>query len=226
MNIQMRIITEDNIDQLTSMNYAKTIENLKLTQLTEKEEEFVKKYEKPILDVEKERSTEKIVEDTKIKDLKDVEQELTSKKLEDEENDEEGLSQVTRDSIRRAEEEFEKYEELEDSDEEEDKQPIDIGDKVDEDELGIQDLGSQEKKEPNEKSGSEKSVKIAESKNEVVGEDASDELEVEELPNEKSDKKEPALLEVDTETLEDESKTDSDGADNSAKRKTIKIEGQ
>ena len=38
MNIQMRIITEDNIEQLTSMNYAKTIENLKLTKLTEKEQ--------------------------------------------------------------------------------------------------------------------------------------------------------------------------------------------
>ena len=230
MNIQMRIITEDNIDQLTSMNYAKTIENLKLTQLTDKEEaEFVKKYEKPILDVEKQKSTEEIVEDTKIKDLKDVEEELTSKKLEDEEDDEEGLSQVTRDSIRKAEEEFEKYQELEDSDDEEDRPPIDIGDKVGEDELGIEDLGSQEKKEPNEKSDNEKSVKIAESKNEIVGKDASDELEVEDLSSEKSDKKEPALLEVNTEPLEDEkddSKTDSSGADNSAKRKTIKIEGQ
>ena len=232
MNIQMRIITEDNIDQLTSMNYAKTIENLKLTQLTEKEEtEFVKKYEKPLLDVEKQKSTEEIVEDTKIKDLKDVEEDgLINKKLEDEEeDDEEGLSQVTRDSIRRAEEEFEKYQELGDSDEEEDRPPIDIGDKVGEDELGIEDLGSEKKKESNEKSDNEKSVKIAESKNEVVGEDASDELEVEELPSEKSNNKEPALLEVDTEPLEDEkedSKTDSDGADNSAKRKTIKIEGQ
>ena len=212
------------------MNYAKTIENLKLTQLTDKEEaEFVKKYEKPILDVEKQKSTEEIVEDTKIKELKDVEEELTSKKLEDEEDDEEGLSQVTRDSIRKAEEEFEKYQELEDSDDEEDRPPIDIGDKVGEDELGIEDLGSQEKKEPNEKSDNEKSVKIAESKNEIVGKDASDELEIEDLSSEKSDKKEPALLEVNTEPLEDEkddSKTDSSGADNSAKRKTIKIEGQ
>ena len=98
MNIQMRIITEDNIDQLTSMNYAKTIDNLKLTQLTEKEEaEFVKKYEKPILETEKESTEDLVKED-----------------LAKEEDDDEGLSQVTKDSIKRAEEEFEKYKDKED----------------------------------------------------------------------------------------------------------------
>jgi DNA-directed RNA polymerase II subunit RPB2 len=145
MNIQMRIITEDNIDQLTSMNYAKTIENLKLTKLTEKEQsEFSKKYTKQLIDVQiPEKTTEQIIkeDEEKAKELeaKELEaKELEAKELEakelGEESDDEGLSQVTIDSIKRAEEEFEKYQDLEDFENQENS-PINIGDEVNKDEF-------------------------------------------------------------------------------------------
>jgi DNA-directed RNA polymerase beta subunit len=98
MNIQMRIITEDNIEQLTSMNYSKTIETIKLTQLTKKETgDFVKRYEKPLLVQDSEPvSTETIVrESTSIQ--------------EDDENDESSINPVSLEATRLAEESYQKY---------------------------------------------------------------------------------------------------------------------
>jgi len=233
MNIQMRIITEDNIEQLTSMNYAKTIENLKLTKLTEKEQlEFSKKYTKQLTNVEiQEKTTEQIIkeDEEKAKDLeakeleaKDLEaKELEAKEL-DEESDDEGLSQVTIDSIKRAEEEFEKYKDLEDFENEENS-PINIGDEVNNDELEIENLTtSKDESSPKDESGL-KSVKINESNNEDI-------LEIEELPSEEQDKsKEISLLKLSTtpinETINETIKEESDSK-GSIQKKTIKINQQ
>ena len=144
MNIQMRIITEDNIDQLTSMNYAKTIQNLKLTKLTKKEsEDYNKKYESiSIRSREKPKTTKQIIEEEKeegkpeIIDLAEkgpLEEKPTSA---DEDDDNEGLSQVTIDSIKRAEDEFSRYQDID----EDNNEPIKIGEVVNSDELGIEDL--------------------------------------------------------------------------------------
>ena len=146
MNIQMRIITEDNIDQLTSMNYAKTIQNLKLTKLTKKEsEDYNKKYESiSIRSREKPKTTKQIIEEEKeeeegkpeIIDLAEkgpLEEKSTSA---DEDDDNEGLSQVTIDSIKRAEDEFSRYQDID----EDENEPIKIGEVVNSDELGIEDL--------------------------------------------------------------------------------------
>ena len=145
MNIQMRIITEDNIDQLTSMNYAKTIQNLKLTKLSRKEEEdYDKKYEgistkeKP-----KPKTTKQIIEEEtkpEIIDLAEkgpIEDKLKSEgETDDDDDNNEGLSQVTIDSIKRAEDEFSRYQDLD----EDENEPLKIGDVVNNDELGIEDL--------------------------------------------------------------------------------------
>jgi hypothetical protein len=149
MNIQMRIITEDNIDQLTSMNYAKTIQNLKLTKLTKKEgEDYNKKYEGiNIRSREKPKTTKQIIEQEQMQEQEQekkpeiidlaekgaLEEKPTST---DEDDDNEGLSQVTIDSIKRAEDEFSRYQDIDDDENE----PIKIGDVVNSDELGIEDL--------------------------------------------------------------------------------------
>jgi DNA-directed RNA polymerase II subunit RPB2 len=222
MNIQMRIITEDNIDQLTSMNYAKTIENLKLTKLTEKEQiEFSKKYTKELTNIQiQEKTTEQIIKEDEAKAKELEAKELEAKELEakesGEESDDEGLSQVTIDSIKRAEEEFEKYQDLEDFDNEENS-PINIGDEVNKDELEIENLNS-EKGNTNE--SSQKSVKINESKNEDI-------LEIEELPIEDETKsKETPLLQISTPTLDSEDIKEDSDSKTSMQKKTIKINEQ
>ena len=118
MNIQMRIITEDNIDQLTSMNYSKTIENLKLSQLTSKEtSDFVKRYEKPLLRGEElPSSTESLVQEPLKIDADGLgEIDYNDKNDENDENDDDddddnsNLSAVTIESIKNAEESYQKY---------------------------------------------------------------------------------------------------------------------
>jgi DNA-directed RNA polymerase beta subunit len=144
MNIQMRIITEDNIDQLTSMNYAKTIQNLKLTKLTKKEgEDYNKKYESiSIRSRERPKTTKQIIEEEKEEGKPEMIDLAEKGALEekprstDEDDDNEGLSQVTIDSIKRAEDEFSRYQDID----EDENELIKIGDVVNSDELGIEDL--------------------------------------------------------------------------------------
>jgi hypothetical protein len=171
MNIQMRIITEDNIDQLTSMNYAKTIENLKLTKLTKKEgEDYNKKYESiNIRSREKPKTTKQIIEQEQAQEREQAQDQEKKPEIidlaekgaleekptnTDEDDDNEGLSQVTIDSIKRAEDEFSRYQDID----EDENELIKIGDVVNSDELGIEDLNveksiipkkQQEQQQPN-----------------------------------------------------------------------------
>ena len=71
---------------------------------------------------------------------------LTEEKSEEDENSNDGLSQVTIDSIKRAEDEFSRYQDLDDYENE----PITIGDVVNNDELGIENLNTEntENKKP------------------------------------------------------------------------------
>jgi DNA-directed RNA polymerase beta subunit len=121
MNIQMRIITEDNIDQLTSMNYSKTIENIKLTQLTAKEtSEFVKRYEKPLLTPETQSTESAVLEPLKSKETGDEEEE-------EDENDESSIDPESIKAVRAAEESYKKYlaaEAIEDEDYEDEEENI------------------------------------------------------------------------------------------------------
>jgi hypothetical protein len=188
---------------------------LKLTKLTEKEQlEFSKKYDKQLVNVEiPEKTTQQIIkEDAEAKEAEAKDAEAK------EESDDEGLSQVTIDSIKRAEEEFEKYQDLDDFDTDE-KSPINIGDEVNKDELEVENLNSQ-KSEPNETSP--KSVKINESKNEDI-------LEIEELPVEdesKDESKDMPLLKLSTTNLDVEDINTDTSLSNSIQKKTIKINQQ
>ena len=122
MNIQMRIITEDNIDQLTSMNYSKTIENIKLTQLTAKESsEFVKRYEKSLLIPAS--STESVVQEEKEED-EEKEKEKEKEGI-DEDSDESSIDPVSLKAVAAAEEAYQDYlaaESIDDEDEDEDEE--------------------------------------------------------------------------------------------------------
>ena len=132
LNIHMRIITEDNVDNLTSMSGTKTIQTIKTNILNNEQMKELYKDEYDLMmdeldDGEKVTSIE--TEDNKKEMQEQLKQQiLKDKENEDEEDDEEGLSQVTKDSIKRAEEEYERYKDLDDSssDEDESKPPIKI----------------------------------------------------------------------------------------------------
>ena len=156
MNIQMRIITEDNIDQLTSMNYAKTIQNLTLAKLSLKEEQdYNKKYDGKKTQA-KPKTTRQIIAQEAAPGMIDLDKNgpiISDSKGEGEgegegEDDNDGLSQVTIDSIKRAEDEFSRYQDLDDYDgEDEDREPIKIGDVVNNDELGIENLNNEKQEQ-------------------------------------------------------------------------------
>jgi DNA-directed RNA polymerase II subunit RPB2 len=156
MNIQMRIITEDNIDQLTSMNYAKTIQNLTLTKLSFKEEQdYNKKYDGKKTQA-KPKTTRQIIAQEAAPGMIDLDKNgpiISDSKGEGEgegedEDDNDGLSQVTIDSIKRAEDEFSRYQDLDDYDgEDEEREPIKIGDVVNNDELGIENLNNEKQEQ-------------------------------------------------------------------------------
>jgi DNA-directed RNA polymerase II subunit RPB2 len=197
MNIQMRIITEDNIDQLTSMNYSKTIENIKLTQLTAKESsEFVKRYEKPLLIPPS--STESIVQEEKERE-KEKEKEVI-----DDENDVSSINPVSLEAVAVAEEAYQDYlaaEALDDEEDEERSNPpisVDTSDAAPPELEDVETISVSPNTQQQEAALQEKS----EPKLEVI----TDSLIQQNLEPDKS-------IEINEE-------------DNSAQRKTIKFEGQ
>ena len=137
LNIHMRIITEENIDNLTSMNSNHTIQTIKSNILNNEQmkELYKDEYDLMMEDLDEEdklASMQKEEKDEKEEMQKRLKEKvLQDKEGEDEdedEDDEEGLSQVTKDSIRKAEEEYERNKDLDDSssDEEESKPPLKI----------------------------------------------------------------------------------------------------
>ena len=135
LNIHMRIITEDNIDNLTSMNSNHTIQTIKSNILNNEQMKELYKDEYDLMmegldEEDKLASMQKEEKDEKEEMQKRLKEKvLQDKEDEDEdEDDEEGLSQVTKDSIRRAEEEYERNKDLDDSssDEDEPKPPLKI----------------------------------------------------------------------------------------------------
>lgn len=130
MNIQMRIITEENIKQLTSMNYSNTIINLKNAFKHIDNNEKDKKYQKENNEDEKEQSNQPFQKKYNEKDKDD-------KDDEDDEDDEKDLSPETIQSIRKAEQAYKDYlkEEEYDDEEDEEKPELKIGKTIDEIEI-------------------------------------------------------------------------------------------
>jgi DNA-directed RNA polymerase II subunit RPB2 len=199
MNIQMRIITEDNIDQLTSMNYSKTIENIKLTQLTAKESsEFAKRYEKPLL--YQPISTENIVkEPIKLKDNETKDEDSYEENDEDDDSDESSIDPVSLKATAAAEEAYQNYLAAEAIDDEEFSNPPISVDTSDSPQPELDDV---------------ETISVSPNTQEAA-------------VQEKSEPK----LEVITDSLiqqnlEPDKSIEINDEDNSAKRKTIKFEGQ
>ena len=213
MNIQMRIITEDNIDQLTSMNYAKTIQNLKLTKLTKKEiQDYDTKYDglKP---VEKPKTTRQIIDEDEKQTIGLDKIGILPQEQPEDDDDNDGLSQVTIDSIKRAEDEFSRYQDLDDDENE----AITIGDVVNNDELGIETLGVETTNEPKQEQLQEAP------KQDQVQEELIEDKQISKATV--SFEKQPSLLEnITSETSSsDVPKIDTEKSDN---RKTIIIKNQ
>ena len=164
MNIQMRIITEDNIDQLTNFNFTNTINKIKEISMSKIDKSIIEKIKpKTIVPIDLTSLTKKQTEEP---------EEETEKQEEDTEiDDEEGLSDATIESNKKAERDYEKYklDEEEEDDEDYEKPPINIGETINQEDLGIEDL-------------TEKSIKLPESKPEDIPSSEKSLLEVSEEP--------------------------------------------
>ena len=230
MNIQMRIITEDNIEQLTSMNYKNTLEIMKDKILDDKQKTEFNKIVNPtnsnfdkivnstvsgIKNIINPTSTEKkddekdLPSQTKKEKLISQKQEITPD--DDDDDDNEGLSPVTIEAIRKAEEDFEKNI-SDDSDEEEEVKPtLTIGQQVT-DALNtfVQTLSN------------ESSIKTSTETPKETSIESSKEISTENNPILKEKEKEPEISILDTDTniegLEENSNPDIE------KKKTIQIE--
>jgi DNA-directed RNA polymerase II subunit RPB2 len=184
MNIQLRIITEDNIDQLTSMNSENTKNILNSNILNLDTKDIKKELEKDIETIEKSKENEEIKE-----------------KLDDDDDDDDnsGLSQVTIDAIQKANKSYEEYKNLEDdesidSDEEESKPPLSIGEQITEGITNVVNLLSgNNKKEDKGKIEDEKKTKDDEEKTKDEKQVDNEEFE-EDLSKEKSDKTKKTLI--------------------------------
>ncbi len=214
MNIQMRIITEDNIEQLTSLNFDNTIEVMKNVSLSKlQNEEFDKIINKVATEFKEDKIDKEIIPEEKIEDEEDS----------DEDDDPEHKSvkyDATRKALDKAKEDYKKYKQDLDNDEdseEEEKPPLSIGEKIsDALDSFVEILSS--------KSKNEEEIKPEEIKeDEIILDDIS----------KKDEKKEPSILEVETEKLETSNKDsdiktleEEDKSFDSGLRKTIKIDQQ
>ena len=144
MNIQMRIITEDNIDQLTSMNSEKTnniLNDLYLNEKTNLEEQSVDKKDvnKELLNLSK----------TKI-----------NKNESDSEDSESDLHPITVESLKKAEDSYQEYKQLEEDeiseDEETSKPSISIGEQIQESLTNVVNLITSNNKQKTEEKTPEK----------------------------------------------------------------------
>ena len=131
MNIQMRIITEDNIEQLTSMNFSKTIDLIKKNNLTKEQKREL--FDEKDIDTQEIKSIEKsILLDKEVeKQDKDSDEESVESIYSDKDDSLKArLNRVRQESLNKAKESYELSQDLEDSDsDEETKPPISIDDK-------------------------------------------------------------------------------------------------
>ena len=153
MNIQMRIITEDNIKQLTSMNSEKTNNLLNEIYLNIPKQEDQKESEKDIQN--KEETLENI--DSKLQELANKNKD--NRNFQSDDDDNEGLTPETIKSIERAEEAYKEYQNIKDDneeddedDEEESKPSINIGEKIMKQLSGVFNLVNSTEKKNNDNS--------------------------------------------------------------------------
>jgi len=250
MNIQMRIITEDNIDQLTSMNYKNTLEIMKDRVLNNKQKTEFNKIANPNLPPEEDEEDieipKELSEDEESGEGEEGEEGEEIKKTSEEEGEEaeegegeeediddgdnEGLSPVTVEAVKKAKEDYEKYkasmDEDSDSEEEESKPPLTLGEQV----SGALDNFVQTltgtSKDKTDKTEKQEKTGLTKDGGPIVFE-----KEVKKVEKEPA-LKEDSVLSIETEKATKETDDDKSSSlgesnlSNSEKRKTIKIDQQ
>ena len=224
MNIQMRIITEDNVNQLDSMGFGHTIDFDLEKELKPKK----KKLDKEIGEPEKEPEKEPDEELEEPHQESDKEKPVVEKLDDDDDDDDDSyLHPVTREAVARAERDAL---EREDSDEDDGElEPLKMGETVSEDELGIEDINLTEKLNKIKDT-------ILNSKNPTLEEQSSLEQIIETTPTLEQPTEQPKLPQTITITeeipnakpsdnilLTIDNKQDEDSIDNNVASKTINI---
>ena len=236
MNIQMRVITEDNIDQLTSMNYENTIKHLSKNVLNKKQKtEFMKFYRENVhgINSKYDENSDAKTQQLEYQDEKPEDGEEGNKE-DNESDDNEGLSDVTIESIKKAEEDYKKYKELDsdedDEDDEEDKPQLTIGDQIS-NALNsfVEVLTNKDSNEDSKKEDSKEKELYKELDVEDI-EDIQDDIK-DDIKDDSDDKKNVSILSVDTEVnkgdnIIDEKDKQEYSNDSSNIKKTIKIDQQ
>ena len=126
MNIQMRIITEDNVEQLTSMNYKNTLEIMKEKVLTDTQKTELNNIVKS--QVADKKAPKKAAKKPSKKDIE--EKPLEEEPIDDDEDDDD-LDPVTVEAVKKAELDFEQSQLEDDSDDDDEPLPsLTIGEQI------------------------------------------------------------------------------------------------
>jgi DNA-directed RNA polymerase II subunit RPB2 len=199
MNVQMRIITEDNIDQIHSMNFTKSIDLYEKLELLNKDN----KNDDTNITTEKNKEENNILNNVSSIITDTVNKLFTSDKKEgqdegegEDEDDNSGLSDVTIQSIKKAEEEAKRMEEEEDM---EDEIPeLNIGEEIDKSQIDIESLDKDITEDKSKPSILDVETEIDIENKDIIDNDTGDNVDID----------------------------NKDYGSNSQKKKTIKIDNQ
>ena len=220
MNIQMRIITEDNVEQLTSMNFSKTIDLIKKNNLTNQQKKEI--FNEKTIQEEEEETLEKskmIKQENLEKEDRDSDEDSEESNYSETDNSFKArLNRVRKESLKKAEESYEESKDLEDSDsDEEEKPPISIDNEPLSEKLSnafnsfVENLtGNAEEKKEDKTIENEKD----ESKNINFNPEIKKDL--------KTDEKKNSILEVDTEPFNETSNIEDEDKDKDKDKETKK----
>jgi DNA-directed RNA polymerase II subunit RPB2 len=222
MNIQMRIITEDNVEQLTSMNFSKTIDLIKKNNLTNQQKKEIFN-EKTIQEEEETLEKSKMIKQENLeKEDRDSDEDSEESNYSETDNSFKArLNRVRKESLKKAEESYEESKDLEDSDsDEEEKPPISIDNEPLSEKLSnafnsfVENLtGNAEEKKEDKTIENEKD----ESKNINFNPEIKKDL--------KTDEKKNSILEVDTEPFNETSNIEDEDKDKETKKDNVDMTG-
>lgn len=222
MNIQMRIITEDNVEQLTSMNFSKTIDLIKKNNLTNEQKKEIFN-EKTIQEEEETLEKSKMIKQENLeKEDRDSDEDSEESNYSETDNSFKArLNRVRKESLKKAEESYEESKDLEDSDsDEEEKPPISIDNEPLSEKLSnafnsfVENLtGNAEEKKEDKTIENEKD----ESKNINFNPEIEKDL--------KTDEKKNSILEVDTEPFNETSNIEYEDKDKETKKDNVDMTG-
>ena len=228
MNIQMRIITEDNVDQLTSMSYKNTVEIMKDRVLTDTQKsEFNNIVKTQDADKKVPQKASKKAEKKEIKEI--GEEQLEEEQIDNDDDDD--LDPITIEAIKRAELDFERSQ-LEESDDDDEPRPsLTIGEQIGDTFNDFIETLTGSAEETPEKTEDTREV----FEKEVVKVEPVPELDEDSIFSVKTEKTKEIVKENDDEVKEDDDLKEDDDKNssftfddqsNSQNRKTIRVDNQ